>query len=683
MAEDLPRIPPARDEADRRLRAMLGIIAGGETGARFAGTLGFPGVEQAIREGAKEANPDLVTTGEVVSPAVWPAILGNAASEIGTGIQNWWTGYDKDKPILKSKDDYIRELSKPVPTLAEYKAAAQEKVRNSPAYNKLLDERRNTAAARLIDQAGKDAELTYAKDKSAIEAANQAIPQQYEQTYIPGYNTELEKYYARGFGERNPGLGTALPVLGTLGAMAFTRGRFKGMANQAKEAKTALEAAKAADDPVALAAARQAADKLPGRGEKIATGLAGVALPFEAQLAQDIIDKHRVPPEYRTAGEDGKWMPSKAYERASRNLDPSQDFWKTAAIPLASGALAGFAGYKAAPKMVKPPEALSADQIKLATGEISAGLKAQKEIADLKADLSRPAPNTTQSVLSNAEVLPPIPPAISKKALTPSRPKSPSAAQSQDGVPSYGPPQNQKSKQIVREILESGEELPSVSELTNRVRAGIGSTKTPNKSLTARAQGSLDEADFLRSIGVDIYNPAIRDALVNRIAPGTRNMLSITGAAGAGALGAGAMDQPPEQFASGGAVLPRLGASGEPVHVGPLMSDVPGRTDHLNISVPEGAFVLPADIVSGLGEGNTAAGMKQVAAMFPAAKMKMASGGAVPIAAAGGEFVLSPEQVAAVGGGDLARGHEALDNFVVSTRQQLIQHLARLPRPEN
>ena len=160
-----------------------------------------------------------------------------------------------------------------------------------------------------------------------------------------------------------------------------------------------------------------------------------------------------------------------------------------------------------------------------------------------------------------------------------------------------------------------------------------------------------------------------------------KGTLAIPGAVGAGLLGMG-LDEPQTEFAAGGAVLPRLDASGEPVTVGPLMSDVPGRTDHLNISVPEGAYVIPADLISALGEGNTLAGMNTVKDLFPAPNIHRANGGKVPIAAAGGEYVIPPETVAAIGGGNLERGHAMLDDWVVNTRQQAIQHLARIPRPE-
>ena len=134
-------------------------------------------------------------------------------------------------------------------------------------------------------------------------------------------------------------------------------------------------------------------------------------------------------------------------------------------------------------------------------------------------------------------------------------------------------------------------------------------------------------------------------------------------------------------FAHGGHVR-GLPDQSEPIHAGPLHSTVPGRTDHLPITVAAGSFVLPADIVSSLGEGNTNAGMEAVSEMFPLPPVRRADGGRVPIAAAGGEYVIAPETVAALGNGDMETGHELLDQFVRRTRAQNIQRLRALPGPE-
>lgn len=52
------------------------------------------------------------------------------------------------------------------------------------------------------------------------------------------------------------------------------------------------------------------------------------------------------------------------------------------------------------------------------------------------------------------------------------------------------------------------------------------------------------------------------------------------------------------------------------IHTGPIHSGVAGRTDHLPMHVPSGSYVLPADIVSSMGEGNTIAGFKVLRRMF-------------------------------------------------------------------
>ncbi len=149
-------------------------------------------------------------------------------------------------------------------------------------------------------------------------------------------------------------------------------------------------------------------------------------------------------------------------------------------------------------------------------------------------------------------------------------------------------------------------------------------------------------------------------------------------------------------------------------HTGAIHSSVAGRTDHLPIHVPTGAYVVPADIVSGMGEGNTIAGFKHMRRIFgdmprgagseayghtggPYGKAGapydhtggpygMAAGGevknGVPIVAAGGEWVIHPDQVREAGGGDLDVGHKVLDKWVLRMRKELIDTLKKLPGPK-
>lgn len=137
-------------------------------------------------------------------------------------------------------------------------------------------------------------------------------------------------------------------------------------------------------------------------------------------------------------------------------------------------------------------------------------------------------------------------------------------------------------------------------------------------------------------------------------------------------------------------------------HAGPIHSAVAGRTDHLPMQVESGSYVIPADVVGGMGEGNTMAGFKVLRLAFGGdpyggtdkpyavegnpygAEMPRKRGGAtggVPIVAAGGEYVLTPRQVLAVGNGDLDVGHRVLDAFVKRMRAKTVDTLKKLPGP--
>lgn len=165
-----------------------------------------------------------------------------------------------------------------------------------------------------------------------------------------------------------------------------------------------------------------------------------------------------------------------------------------------------------------------------------------------------------------------------------------------------------------------------------------------------------------------------------------------------------------------------MGGTTTKIHSGPIRAPVAGRTDHLPIHVPAGAYVIPADIISGMGEGNTDAGFKVAKSIFSAPfygggpktspygggglygqNLKQpygtsmaspygmglpgkAKGGdieeAAPIVAAGGEYVIHPNDVRWIGGGDLDAGHQQLDTFVKMYRKHLIDTLKKLPGPK-
>lgn len=136
-----------------------------------------------------------------------------------------------------------------------------------------------------------------------------------------------------------------------------------------------------------------------------------------------------------------------------------------------------------------------------------------------------------------------------------------------------------------------------------------------------------------------------------------------------------------------------------------------GRTDNIANLVPAGAYVVPADVVSGLGEGNSQAGAAIMDKMFhsnphgiesdkmthgrgagmPAPPRpfhqseEFAKGGTikghVPIIAASGEFLIRPDALIRKFG-SLERAHKVMDNFVQHYRKKTAKKMLSLPGPK-
>jgi hypothetical protein len=151
-------------------------------------------------------------------------------------------------------------------------------------------------------------------------------------------------------------------------------------------------------------------------------------------------------------------------------------------------------------------------------------------------------------------------------------------------------------------------------------------------------------------------------------------------------------------------------ADGGGVFQGPIISDVPGRTDKHEMDVAAGSYVVPAEAVSHLGENNTLAGMKYLKELGPQGLRKMVrsvnganeiirknrvkkalggggvahdenTGHPVPVVTAGGEQVLTPDEVKVIGDGDITLGHRLLDNWILENRKKHIKTLSKLDGP--
>lgn len=165
--------------------------------------------------------------------------------------------------------------------------------------------------------------------------------------------------------------------------------------------------------------------------------------------------------------------------------------------------------------------------------------------------------------------------------------------------------------------------------------------------------------------------------------------------------------------ADGGAALQiayaarRERAEGGQVFEGPIISSVPGRTDKHNVDVGSGSYVLPSETISHLGENNTLAGLEKIKQLGAHGLRKLvhsahgaggiirkhkAKGGAavadsqnvgrpVGVVVAGGEHVLSPEEVGVIGDGDVPLGHRLLDNWVMQNRKDHLATIRKLKPP--
>ena len=177
---------------------------------------------------------------------------------------------------------------------------------------------------------------------------------------------------------------------------------------------------------------------------------------------------------------------------------------------------------------------------------------------------------------------------------------------------------------------------------------------------------------------------------------------------GGGTLGDVPLPRPRPKHRAGGGQAPWYvrNEARSMAHVGPIRSSVPGRTDHISMSVPNGSYVIPAQAVSHIGQSNTEAGFSVLGRMFKSGPFGVgqskighghlpsapkpphfADGGdaegddTVPIQAAGGEFVVHPDDVRAVGGGTLDHGHRVLDAWIIKLKKDHAKTIEKLPGP--
>ena len=173
--------------------------------------------------------------------------------------------------------------------------------------------------------------------------------------------------------------------------------------------------------------------------------------------------------------------------------------------------------------------------------------------------------------------------------------------------------------------------------------------------------GSLASSGIATAMGLGPSNPG--GAALDLGMPG--GALALDGVPGAtsdglarGGRASGPADQQSRQrdrLASGSGLVPGVGM---------------GRADTVPASVPRGSYVLPADVVSGLGQGSSAAGAARLGGALRSLP-RFARGGRVdmvPARLSGGEYVVHPAHVTAIGRGSIDAGSRVLDGLVHQVR---------------
>lgn len=130
-----------------------------------------------------------------------------------------------------------------------------------------------------------------------------------------------------------------------------------------------------------------------------------------------------------------------------------------------------------------------------------------------------------------------------------------------------------------------------------------------------------------------------------------------------------------------------------------------GRADAVPMNLAPHSHVIPADVVSGWGQGNTSAGAANLQHALstgpfglslprvPSRGPKLSSPPRMPHMARGGaangirtmvspgEVIVPPEDVHRIGSGDFDKGHDWIDRLIVHSRKQIIHHMRKLPPP--
>ena len=710
-------LPPGR--ADRRAQFMdtfgtdPDLPPGqflGETAKNFAWQAAPMAAMEAAGPLAGPAMSGLTTAAKYAAKGAPLALAALGASSLSA-------------PAGESPDDMLRGLAEQKATLAQQQAEAKGRMQQWLPKNRVPDRDADPKYFLAKDEWDKLDSKISAIDKQMEPLTPAGRLKQHEAETASAdarQRTELDQPFA----SRHPYAAPVLPFLGTALAALTSRyglGKIAGKGDQLMEAFTA---AKKSGDTLEMSdlANQLASWKRWAPVKQTAAIGVPATFPVDTRVAGDVIDRYGLPP-------DSKAQQAAAKRTSVENLP---QYLKDNALPIMSGIAGSLGGMKWAPAApVGDARAIASRYAGKTPAEIgqivgegaNASIAAQGSLARLaQAQKARALLGTGDDEAARRLSAPGDVPALAGRGFSTPSPAlqggqlqaTPAPRLAQPTNPVLPPPRSlgptfrgAPPAPLLPPVGTASKAMPPVPaplptpEIPSSTSAPIAPASTLEQTLAAKAGEPAPAPEVIK--------PTV-DANGNLHHPKTGNFMSAPDKAAPKPKPTKAQKQPkpkaaaqddvpldkngipikpPKEFdpddpinrgrKAGGGVfshamsLARKYAKGGAV-VGALVGNTGGRADKLSTSVPAGSHVIPADVVSHYGEGNTLRGLDVMKKMFPGGASR-SNGGAVPVYLSDGEYVASPEAVAARG------GHDAIDRFILQSRQDHINTLANLPPP--
>ena len=137
--------------------------------------------------------------------------------------------------------------------------------------------------------------------------------------------------------------------------------------------------------------------------------------------------------------------------------------------------------------------------------------------------------------------------------------------------------------------------------------------------------------------------------------------------------------QSPNQYKEGGEVIRHIKPIRKSLY---LKGDESGQADNIYVKVPEHTFIIDAQTVSLIGDGNSENGklrLDEMIKQIPSFKVENLRD--VDCALAAGEYAITPDKVAGYGNGDIRKGIEILKSFVKEIKKYKKLEVKTIPKP--